>query len=134
MGARAEVLGRPTARVKVEALGRLVTRVKAEAVWAGTHWRPAEAAWAGTHWRPAVKAKAETLLWPDRWLGNPPGSWPDHRWELVAWELMKGHWQQTTSAGPLTEEQILNLAWDSAGPPTEDRAWDSAVPPTEEQG
>ena len=26
------------------------------------------------------------------------------RWELVAWELMKGHWQQTTSAGPPTEK------------------------------
>ena len=38
--------------------------------------------------------------------------------ELVAWESMKGHWQQMTSAGPPTEEQVLNLVWDSARPLT----------------
>ena len=55
--------------------------------------------------------------------------------ELVAWESMKGHWQQMTSAGPPTEEQVLNLVWDSARPLTEeqalDLAWDSAGPGSE---
>ncbi|KAM8772564.1 vascular cell adhesion protein 1-like, partial [Acanthopagrus schlegelii] len=57
--------------------------------------------------------------------------------ELVAWEPMKGVWQQTTSARPSTEEQALDLVWDLAGPPIKvqalDLAWTSARPPIEVQ-
>ena len=83
---------------------------------------------AGTHWRPV--AKVRTLLRPDCWLGKPS---TEVGRELVAWELMRGRWQQTTLAGTLTE----GLGQDPAGPPTEeqaqDLAWDSAGPPTKEQ-
>ena len=53
--------------------------------------------------------------------------------ELVAWKPMKGLWQQTTSARPSTEEQALDLAWDSADPPAEGQELDSAGPPTKDQ-
>ena len=51
----------------------------------------------------------------------------------MAWEPMKGLWQQTTSPGPSTEEQALDLAWDSGGPLAEGQELDSAGPPTEDQ-
>ena len=48
---------------------------------------------------------------------------------------MKGLWQQTTSAGPPTEEQTMDLAWvqeqASAGPPTEVQEQAPSGPPTE---
>ena len=53
---------------------------------------------------------------PSRVLAGPPTEFCR---ELVAWEPMKGLWQQTTSARPSTEEQALDLVWDLAGPHTE---------------
>ena len=67
---------------------------------------------------------------PSRVLAGPPTEFCR---ELVAWEPMKGLWPQTTSAAPPTEEQALDLAWDSAEPPTEEQVQASAGPPVKER-
>ena len=77
-------------------------------------WDPLEAGSEGMGWDP-LAAGGEGMGWdplvtrplagkPSSVLAGPP---TEFCWELVAWEPMKGLWQQTTSAGPLTEEPGL---------------------------
>ena len=120
-GAKAEVLKSPMAMVKAEAL---VGWDPLEAGGKGVGWDPLEAGGKGVGWDP-LEAGGEGVGWNylepgplagkhSRVLARPP---MEVCRELVAWEPMKGLWQQTTSAGPPTEEQAQH----SAGPPTEEQ-------------